>query len=266
MSSAMSFLKKKLAHYSLLTPVLSSIQKLPQIHQNIPYDHIAFRTFKSNQGIQLIKDIITLNNEYIFGGELKFPEKHLNAEWFYTENQELPSSRIFISEIDESKLSNKSQKIIDKYVNSPKDNLETILPSIKDYNTLLQDSEYAAWTLVYFDTINHVTFSTDNIQELNQKLKNNNYILNTVGGEVKTSNDGLLHQSSTMSSLIRCLFKEGSSDVAGTFIEFAQRDFDSKTNTRREGFEAENAIHIFESTQLNRGTSLYRERNMMKHQ
>ena len=84
-------------------------------------------------------------------------------------------------------------------------------------------------------------------------------VLNSAGGIIKVSPDGLLRQSSSVAKLFAAKFSCGASqEIPGSYVEFAERlplpEFqnlpkEQLTRThRREGFEAGNADKIFEST------------------
>ena len=84
-------------------------------------------------------------------------------------------------------------------------------------------------------------------------------ILNDAGGKIKTSQDKLLRQSSTIAQSVEATFENGeTAEIAGSYVEFAERlpllafanlPKEKLTNAhRREGFETANADKIFEST------------------
>lgn len=258
-------------NYKLYTPSFGRVQAL--YNNQLKSDHLALRTFKKTGGIDVIKK--SLNEHYISGGELEIPEKHLHAEWFYTINDQLRqvSPKIFVSELDENKLSEQSQLIIEKYMtDKTAESLEHLVLdccgngckhcgyilepkksnkiSLKDYNKLAEESEYAAWTLIHGSQINHFAVcipETDTFDTFLNNLTNNGFTLNTIGGTIKSSSDGMLHQASTMSDQFKYAFKEEKKDVPGFFVEFVQRDR-YPNGSIREGFEANNALHIFDST------------------
>ena len=74
------------------------------------------------------------------------------------------------------------------------------------------------------------------------------------GSIIKTSDDGLLLQSSIQSDIIKMLFSRKNKEenpgdfenvsVGGGFVEFIER------KQGREGFEAKSALHIFDSTTI----------------
>ena len=239
---------------------------------NDPFDidHFAIRTFKSIKGGDNIRDNITSNDAYIFGGTIEIPEKHLTAEWFHTTDPKLRklSQRIFVSEIDETKLSTNVQVILQRYLSFCEKNFgvgdffckEQPVVFKEDYNIIAQESEIAAWTLLNGHRINHLAVSVppnNTIQSMIHNLKKRGYIINDIGGEIKVSEDGMLHQGSTMSDVDVYEMKHDQSaqsaqtiqefELPGCFMEFVQRDKFPSGNIR-EGFEANNALRIYDST------------------
>jgi hypothetical protein len=97
------------------------------------------------------------------------------------------------------------------------------------------------------------------LENFNELLKSAGIALNNAGGEIKTSPDSLLRQSSTVANKISSEFADGDTHtIAGSYVEFAERSVLPEykglpkdiltTAHRREGFEAGNADKIFEST------------------
>ena len=54
-------------------------------------------------------------------------------------------------------------------------------------------------------------------------IKDNGYILNSSGGEIKGSQNDLLEQSSTMADKMEVTFESGSESVPSCYYEFAKR-------------------------------------------
>ncbi|PPD95201.1 hypothetical protein GOBAR_DD07772 [Gossypium barbadense] len=139
-------------------------------------------------------------------------------------------------------------------------------PLYSEFQQLAGESEYAAWTLVNGYALNHVTISTHrlksnlrNIKSLNEFIKKNGFKLNSDGGVLKVSPDGLLLQSSTVADSMPFSFSDGVVEsVPCSYIEFAERlvlpqyknlsESEIKESHRRDGFEVGNADKIFEST------------------
>nr|GMD98020.1 uncharacterized protein LOC109147171 isoform X3 [Ipomoea batatas] len=170
------------------------------------------------------------------------------------------------------------QEIIRKYTNlsgngyghaalaSALDCLTWEKPSFEEFQKLARESEYAAWTLVNGYALNHVTISTHrlksnlaSIDSFNRFIEENGFKLNSEGGILKVSPDGLLLQSSTVADSAPFQFSDGATElVPCSYIEFAERlvlpeykDLpreEIKEFHRRDGFEVGNADKIFEST------------------
>lgn len=272
------------------------------VEEGLFYDHLAFRTFGIPGGCLGIPSIakVFCDLGYTCRDHLLFPKKKLQAFWFAPPKLASgPSSfssqtphrdilpRVFISELLVDKLSKESQAIIEKYArhvrsdesvttssSCPSDashfflHLPWPIPSSDDYQALLRESEYAAWTLVNGNAVNHTTVSVhrlrpplNKIEALNSFLQARGVKLNSEGGTTKVSPDGNLLQSSTVADTVAFGFSDGSMmDVPTGYIEFAERrilpefiHMDSKKimeEHRREGFETSNADGIFESTSI----------------
>ena len=260
------------------------IQKQIISNQNdIINDHIAFRTMGvKNLGINSFEKIF-LYHGYKKRDFLSFELKKLNAYWYSHSEKNMP--RIFISELKVDDLSEKSKKVIFKYTNQlkqdPVDELDLnnanqvinflnkplwSLPSFKDYNLLLKESEYASWVIYNRYYLNHYTISVHDLNKghntlikFNQFLESIGVKLNDSGGFIKESKDGLLLQSSTVANKVKAKFSDNiNSLISGSYVEFAERKILPKyknipiekieSKHRRDGFEASNADKIFEST------------------
>jgi hypothetical protein len=243
---------------------------------DIQNDHIAFRTMGvKNLGISSLEKIF-LHYGYEKRDFYNFPVKKLTAYWYAPPNQKYP--RIFISQLMVDHLSEESAEIIRSYTDEVEqdpvdllnlDNAEQVddflhkslwrTPSWQDYEALSKESEYAAWVIYNRYYLNHFTISVHNLPEgfnsiaqFNNFLEANGFQLNDSGGKIKISKDGLLLQSSTVAEMIEAEFSsiDGKSvvkKIPGSYVEFAERRT-AANNERREGFEADNANRIFEST------------------
>ncbi|KAM1517950.1 uncharacterized protein LOC126607451 [Malus sylvestris] len=255
--------------------------------EQIYYDHFAFRTFGVNgYGIDSMAKIF-LDFGYTPQEELRFPAKKLRALWFSPPSVPIPHGgsgvngplpRVFISELLVDQMSPQTQDIIKKYTEiSGSGNKHAALASAlgsltwekplhSEFQQLARESEYAAWTLVNGYALNHATISTHqlkshlrDIKSLNQFIEKNGFKLNSEGGILKVSPDGLLQQSSTVADSIHFQFADGVTEsVPCSYIEFAERLVlpqysnlpldEVKEHHRRDGFEVGNADKIFEST------------------
>ncbi|TYP95912.1 uncharacterized protein DUF1338 [Sphingobacterium allocomposti] len=251
--------------------------------EDIVNDHIAFRTLGvPHLGIRSFEKIF-LAYGYTRRDYYHFEEKKLHAYWYAPPTPNYP--RIFVSELIVSALSLEAQQIIRKYtapiVEDPVDKLDLAngeevasflqtplweLPTSEEYKRLLAESEYAAWVIYNRYYLNHYTISIhelpdgyNTLEEFNAFVESLGITLNTAGGKIKTSEDGLLRQSSTVSTLYSASFSDGETlEIAGSYVEFAERgplpEFSKvpkgqlKREHRRDGFETNNADKIFEST------------------
>ncbi len=258
--------------------------KVIEKQDDIINDHIAFRTLGVKYlGIQSLEKIF-IHHGYVKRDYYNFDKKKLNAYWYSHPKKNMP--RIFISELRVNDLSTKTRNIIKKYtsqlkydpvknlnLNSYNKIIEFLskplweLPYLKDYNDLLDESEYASWVIYNRYYLNHYTISVhdlpknyNNLENFNKLLINKmNIRLNDSGGIIKTSNDGLLRQSSSVANQIMAKFSNNETKlISGSYVEFAERKILPKYSGissknieafhRRDGFEASNADKIFEST------------------
>ncbi|HEV7378407.1 MAG TPA: DUF1338 domain-containing protein [Dyadobacter sp.] len=249
----------------------------------IENDHIAFRTMGVTKlGVKSFEKIF-LHYGYEKKDHYCFEGKKLDAWWYSPPRETDP--RIFVSELRVGDLSEESQRIIKSYtdevITDPADSLDLDnghevdnflhkplwrTPSLADYQTLLKESEYAAWVIYNRYYLNHFTISVHNLPEgyntvanFNQFLESIGIKLNTSGGKIKTSPDGGLIQSSTVAEMIDAEFANAETmSISGSYVEFAERkvlpEFSDLPGDkilrkhRRDGFEAANADKIFEST------------------
>ncbi|MCL7043882.1 hypothetical protein MKW94_027575, partial [Papaver nudicaule] len=139
-------------------------------------------------------------------------------------------------------------------------------PLYSEFQELAKESEYAAWTLVNGYALNHLTISTHQLKShlrditiLNKFIEESGFKLNSEGGVLKVSPDGLLQQSSTVADATTFHFADGVTEsIPRSYTEFAERlvlpqyknvpDNEIKEYHRRDGFEVGNADKIFEST------------------
>jgi Domain of unknown function (DUF1338) len=250
---------------------------------DIENDHIAFRTMGVPQlGIGSFEKIF-VHYGYERRDHYSFAAKKLDAYWYSPPSEKLP--RIFVSELRVRDLSSDAQRIIRSYTDEvPTDPVETLnlddaadvdaflhaalwrLPTLEDYTALAAESEYAAWVIHNRYYLNHYTISVHNLpapynalENFNAYLEAHGIVLNSSGGKIKQSPDGLLLQSSTVAEMLEAEFADGKHHtISGSYVEFAERlvlpEFrhlpaDQITRAqRREGFEAGNADKIFEST------------------
>lgn len=259
--------------------------------QFIINDHIAFRTLGvPHLGIASLEKIF-LAYGYVKRDHYRFDQKKIEAYWYAPPHDAEHLPRVFISQLMVNELTQDAQEIIHSYTHTiktdPVDSLDLLdgvcvdqflhhplwaMPSWEDYDRLAQESEYASWVILNRYYLNHFTISVhdlpdgfNTIEKFNQFLISRGIILNSSGGDIKKSADGLLIQSSTVAQLLDVEFplKDGGfciKKIPGSYVEFAERKALPKYNHvmathlkreyRRDGFEVGNADKIFESTYL----------------
>ncbi|MBR8534596.1 DUF1338 domain-containing protein [Carboxylicivirga sediminis] len=250
---------------------------------DIENDHIAFRTIGVPQlGIQSLEKIF-LYHGYVAREDFYFEHKKINARWYAPPENSLP--RIFISELRVNDFPDSIQKVITSFTDEVKtDPVEYLdlnnamqvdeflhsplwrTPSWEEFQMLAEVSEYASWTIYNKYYLNHFTISVHNLphpyntlEVFNEFLMSIGITLNNAGGLIKTSKDGLLKQSSSVSKMMAATFaNEDIHQIAGSYVEFAERkvlpefahipENEIERKHRRDGFETANADKIFEST------------------
>jgi hypothetical protein len=255
------------ADYVTITPSAARIHKLLQQHDNnneIINDHIALRTF--NVSGLAVADLAVHFTQlgYVQSGEYDFNSKKLNAWHFQHPNPD--QSKVFISELRVDELSTDAQAIIQTMLANM--DLAVVASdnflysgthwqvSEADYRTLLAESEYAAWLAAWGFRANHFTVSINHLSsiheltDVNALLKENGFVLNTSGGEIKGSPEVCLAQSSTMADSMPVAFSDTTVAIPSCFYEFAQR-YAMESGELYQGFVAASADKIFESTNVN---------------
>jgi hypothetical protein len=244
-----------------------SANKISELFANegetIVNDHIAFRTFNDKRiNIEVIANIFE-NVGYKPIEEYSFETKKLRA--IHYENPNIKDApKVFISELILEKCSAALQKTVNYIINQIPVNefksRELLFngnlwgkPTFKIYDEIRKESEYAAWLYVYGFRVNHFTVSVNSLikystlEKVNQFIKNNGFILNSSGGEIKGTPEMLLQQSSTMADLLTIEFTDGNFEIPACYYEFARR-FKDKNGVLYNGFHAQSADKIFEST------------------
>lgn len=247
--------------YVSITPSAHAIRNLLSNGEELINDHIALRTF-NHPAISLDKlaaHFIALG--YEDKGDYEFKQKKLVAKHFEHQDKTLP--KVFISELIVEELSQESQQIIQKLYDQMATDIATRDDFLysgthwqlneQDYQTLVDESEYAAWMSVWGFRANHFTVSVNHLQsgedlaEVNERLKSAGFTLNSSGGEIKGGASVGLAQSSTMADKAVVKLADIEREVPSCFYEFAQR-YALADGELYQGFVAASADKIFEST------------------
>lgn len=226
-------------------------------------DHIAFRTFDDPR---ISIDVLAqpfIASGYEYKGDYHFTEKKLYAKHFeHKTDKDAP--RVFISQLLLAEFSSDLQKTIketiDKISKEMLSSDELIYSgtiwgdvSYEIYEKLRKESEYAAWLYVNGFRANHFTVSINKLKsftgilEVNEFLKENGFLMNDAGGEVKGTPEQFLEQSSIKAGIMPTKFIEGTFEIPACYYEFAMRH-PMENGEIYSGFIANSADKIFEST------------------
>ena len=252
--------------YVKITPQAEQIQALFLARgETIVNDHIAIRTFaRAPISIKHLSPLI-IQLGYQRLAHYHFSEKHLYAESYITRQGNGP--RIFISELLTQSLNSANQKLVQSFCQqiSPAE-IQTPaiftqgrlwpMPDWQAYQSLLKESDYAAWLSVMGLRANHFTLSVnhlrkfDTLPSVNQLLLDNGFQLNQSGGLIKGSAAQYLEQSATLADKIKVNFAAGDNHtISSCYYEFARRYLEHN-NQLFEGFISQSADKIFESTKI----------------
>lgn len=247
--------------YLSVTPSAKKIHQLLGNGSDVINDHVAYRTFNHPKVnlIKLAKGLLALG--YTECGQYDFSAKKLDAKHFEHPDTTMP--KVFISELRVEKFSSEVQEIIAGLIAQLPDDVSDRADflysgrlweiSSKDYETLLNVSEYAAWLAAWGYRANHFTVSInhlanyEDIETVNTTLKDAGYALNTNGGEVKGDEEVKLEQSSTLADKAPVDFTDKTMEIPSCFYEFAKR-YPLENGELYMGFVAASADKIFDST------------------
>lgn len=292
-------------HYNSLVPygpkIMSALAKRGDVWIE---DHVAYRTLPGpHTGAHVLEEIFKLLG-YVRKDDYFFDAKQLKAFWMCPpdiKGHTLDASpKIFISELIPDKFSSDFQEVVSKLTTSVRTSplysirklsADTCMgdcyaaeqlvaectkfltslpswtrPSYKDYDILSSESEYAAWTMLYGNQINHFTLSVhlmktfgssseSSIAHLARFIEEVLHIpMNHSGGTIKGTPELQLEQIATRAAECPYLFQDGIKSMPYGFVEFAYRHTlpnmvpDGMWSSYYQGFVTSNADKIFEST------------------
>lgn len=250
--------------YIEIAPQAEKIHDLfTRLGETVKNDHVAFRTF-SDSPIDLdhLQPVI-LSMGYQLQDHYTFEQKKLIARSYAHPDATAP--RIFVSELMRHLLSDPVQIILERVVSQIDPDVVAGAEifargrlwqpvSLADYNTLADESEYAAWLVSMGLRVNHFTVSLNHLQQLTEMqqvidlLEQHHFPINQAGGAIKGVPADLLVQASTMADQVEITFSDGQKKVVPScFYEFAKR-YKNADGELFGGFIANNADKIFEST------------------
>ncbi|MEQ8210068.1 MAG: DUF1338 domain-containing protein [Lacipirellulaceae bacterium] len=250
--------------YVAMTPQAARIKAaFEERGETVLNDHVAFRTLALEPiGLEKLEPHILALGYQRFE-PYEFPAKKLKAFGYLPPQPDFP--RIFLSELMVDQLSPAAQEVLQKcaaQVDASRVDSPDVLwagrlwepISFDEYETLLAESEYAAWLTTVGIRPNHFTISVNGLEkhtEVEDVLKvveSLGLAVNDSGGRVKGSPAVLLEQGSTMADQLPMPFADGGELAVPTcYYEFAKRYPDADGNLFQ-GFVAASADKIFEST------------------
>lgn len=254
------------ADYVALTPQAERIHALlGDRGEVIRNDHVALRTFASpGIGIDALARVFEAVG-YTARDRYRFDDKKLRA--CYWQHPDPLRPKVFISELCVAELSPGSQQIIDRLVAQLPAGFgaRADLPWAgrpwrvrrAEYESLLVDSEYAAWMAAFGFRVNHFTVLVNalttfpDLESLNAFLVEHGFTLNTSGGAIKGTPADRLEQSSTRADHVVVELGDERVRLPSCYYEFARR-YPLPSGELFQGFVAGSADKLFESTDATR--------------
>jgi hypothetical protein len=250
--------------YVATTPQAERIHRLlSERGESVRNDHVALRTFNLPRiGLaQLAAPFEALGWE-LLPDRYRFPDKKLDARYWRHPDPVLP--KVFISELRVEELSPGGNQIVHQLVSQlPAD--FGLLPwsgrpwplRRAEYESLLIESEYAAWVAAFGFRVNHFTVAVNglttfpDLESLNAFLVDHGFALNQAGGAIKGAPAQLLEQSSTLADSIVVDLAGEAVRIPSCYYEFARR-YARPDGELFQGFVPASADKIFESTDVRR--------------
>lgn len=258
------------ADYAALTPQAHQIHALLEARgETVWNDHIALRTFDLTPvGMGALAAPFVAGG-YAVAGHYRFAGKKLDA--VHLEHPDRRWPKVFISALRVAELPVAIQDQLRALVAQVP--VTTVAGwgfpvsgrpwqvSFATYEQLRAVSEYAAWVAAFGFRANHFTVDVgrlhtfDGLLQLDRFLLDQGFRLNDRGGLIKGSPALYLEQSSTLADLVPVEFSDRVAQIRSCYYEFARR-YRMPSGELFQGFIADSADKIFESTDLRAGTAI----------
>ena len=253
--------------YVATTPQAERIQRvLAERGERVQNDHVALRTYGvPGIGIDALARPFEALGWRAQPERYRFDDKKLVARYWKHDDPTLP--KVFISELCVTELSPAAHQIIEGLVRQLPAGFgeRADLPWAgrpwrvrrAEYESLLIESEYAAWLAAFGFRVNHFTVFVNalttfpDLQSLNAFLLDHGFTLNEAGGAIKGTPAQCLEQSSTLADSIEIDFDGEKRRVPSCYYEFARR-YPLASGELFQGFVPASADKIFESTDVRR--------------
>jgi hypothetical protein len=251
--------------YVATTPQADRIhQLLGERGEHVRNDHVALRTYGlPGIGITALARPFEALGWVAQPDRYQFTDKKLVARYWQHPDPSLP--KVFISELIVTELSAAAHQIIGNLVAQLPAGFgeRADLPwagrpwSVRraEYESLLFESEYAAWVAAFGFRVNHFTVSVNalttfpDLQSLDAYLLDHGFTLNEAGGMIKGTPVDCLEQSSTRADSIAVEFAGETLRIPSCYYEFARR-YPLPSGELFQGFVPASADKIFESTDV----------------
>lgn len=253
--------------YVATTPQAERIhQLLAERGEVVRNDHVALRTFAlPGIGIAALARPFEALGWVVQADRYHFPDKKLDARYWLHPDPALP--KVFISELRVHELSPGANQIIEGLVRKLPAGFgaRADLPWAgrpwpirrAEYESLLVESEYAAWVAAFGFRVNHFTVSVNalttfpDLGSLDAFLVDHGFTLNAAGGVIKGTVAERLEQSSTLADFVPVDFVGETLRIPSCYYEFARR-YPLPSGELFQGFVPASADKIFESTDVKR--------------
>lgn len=229
-------------------------------------DHVALRTYGlPGIGIDALAKPFEACGWKLQADRYRFADKKLVARYWKHDDPALP--KVFISELCVHELSAAAVQIIEGLVRQLPAGFgdRADLPwagrpwSVRraEYESLLVESEYAAWVAAFGFRVNHFTVNVNalttfpDLPALNAYVVDHGFRLNESGGVIKGTVAQCLEQSSTLADSVPVQFTDATMRIPSCYYEFARR-YPLPSGELFQGFVPASADKIFESTDVKR--------------
>ena len=256
--------------YVAMTPQAQRIHHLlAERGETVANDHVALRTYGvPGLGLAALAAPFEAHGWVMQPDRYRFDDKKLVARYWRHAEPGLP--KVFVSELCVDELSPTARAIIARLVAQLPAGFGARpgLPwagrpwqcTRADYETLLAESEYAAWVAAFGFRVNHFTVDVnalatfDGLVALNAFLVARGFVLNTAGGPIKGTPAERLEQSSTRAETVAVDLAGETLHIPSCYYEFARR-YPLPDGQLFHGFVPASADKIFESTDARTTTS-----------
>ena len=220
-------------------------------HYIIGVDSIGIRTFNPSECHNVCKSNRYEKQNAIYN----YPRFNAQGTYYYNSGRGLVTDipRVHISSYNPIIYDKNFTDIVDRelayhYIDH-KENIESMHYST--YENVHAKNQYLAWLLCFRGDIDHISFRVNDIFRVVELCRKIKIDLNEENGDIKTSKDELLLQSSTKADCVPFMFKNTTEMIPYGYIEFIERRSTNEFGVR-EGFDEYNYESLLNSTCKNK--------------